>query len=110
LGIFRLEGTGVAVRGFVDPDIGLVAILGFWMASGSVGQALAGGTDELVPLGVIGEILGTEKCLADQLGFAVFLLFPVESVVFDIVAQLMIFEINVVLFTTLTCIGADVFG
>ena len=66
--------------------------------------------DEGAPLGVVGEVFGAKKRLADQLGFAVSLLFPVESVVFDIVAQLMIFEINVILFTAITCIGANVFG
>lgn len=72
LGTFRLERTGVAVWGLVDPELGLVAIFGFGMARGVVGQALLGRADELVPLSVIGEVLGVEKVLADQLGFAVF--------------------------------------
>ena len=110
IGTFGFEGTGVAVGGFIDPDLGLVTIFRFGMARGAVGQVLTGRAGELVPLGVVGEVLGAEQGLADQLGFAVFLLFPVEGVIFDIIAQLVLFEINIVLFTAISGISANVCG
>ena len=86
MGAFRFEGAGVAGSCLVNTDFGPVAVLSSLTASCLVGQALVSRTDKLVLVGIIGEVLRAKECFADQFGFAMFLLFPIKSVVFDVIA------------------------
>jgi hypothetical protein len=104
-GAFGFEGAGVAGCSFVNADLGPVAVLGSLAASSLGGQALVSRADKLVLLGIIWEILRAEERFADQFRYAVFFLFTMKGVVFDIVAQLVFFNIGVVLFAAVARIG-----
>ena len=88
----------------------LIAILSSTCAGKTIGQALVGRTDELVILLVIRKALVLKHLLVDQFRFALFDLFAMEGVVFDIIAQLIGFQVGVVFFAAIARIGDDVPG
>jgi len=78
------------------------------MMRAAIGQALVGRANELVFFGIIGQVLRAEDSFADQFGFVVLLLFAMEGIVFDIIAQLVVFNIGIILFAAIASIGRDV--
>jgi hypothetical protein len=71
-----------------------VAVVRLLVPGIAIGQGLTRRTGERIGMFIVGEILAAEERFADELGVLMLVLFTVEGVVFDIVAQLVFFEVN----------------
>ncbi len=97
----RLPGAGRTLATLVHPPLGRVLVFRFQRMGRLVRQALVGGTNELIPLGVTAKMLGLKALGANQFGLAMLNLVLVKRVVLDVVAQVMLFQKRLVLFTAI---------
>ena len=68
-----------------------------------------GRTDEFIFLWVILKVLGSELVFANELGLAKVVGILIESVVLEEIAQGMLFQVGIVLFTAIACVGHNIF-
>jgi len=105
-----LERAGGALVAGIDPALAEIAVISGVAGLAFKVQTLVGRADEFVFLLIVGEVLGQELAFADQFGFAEVMSILVKGVVLEVIAQLLFFEVGVVLFTAIACITDDIPG
>ena len=73
----------------------------FVLAGEEIGQSAFGWTEELVVWLIVLEVVRTELVFADDVRVAVVMGILVEGVVFEIIAQAVFFQVNVIFLTAI---------